>query len=161
MSPRLPPKISLKHVWVKEMGLEVARQPDGEVVPNEANQIQTQIMIERRSQLFAVISHAQGASQTRFSHDSKNFNVEDETNHDRTGKPTVCRDTSHEQRHEQSMLNEVVIDFRILPDRNSVFSMLTSETIGRLFVETSLKIVEMKHCYIVLDQYIHPHRLLI
>ena len=58
-------------------------------------------------------SHAQGASQTRSSHESKNFNVGDETNHDRTGPPVVCRDASHAQGHEQSMLNEVDIDFRI------------------------------------------------
>ena len=47
--------------------------------------------------------------KTRSSHESKNFNVEDATNHDRTGKPVVCRDANHEQ----SMLNEVDIDFRI------------------------------------------------
>ena len=54
-------------------------------------------------------SHAQGASQTRFSHDSTNFNVEDETNHDRTEKLVVCCDANHEQ----SMLNKVDVDFRI------------------------------------------------
>ena len=31
MSPRLPPKISLKHEWKRELGSEVARQPEGEV----------------------------------------------------------------------------------------------------------------------------------
>ena len=31
-SPRPPPKISLKHDWMKELGSEVARQQDGEVV---------------------------------------------------------------------------------------------------------------------------------
>ena len=31
-SRRPPPKISLKHDWMKELGSEVARQPDGEVV---------------------------------------------------------------------------------------------------------------------------------
>ena len=31
-SPPPPPKISLKHEWMKELGSEVARQPDGEVV---------------------------------------------------------------------------------------------------------------------------------
>ena len=31
-SPLLPPKISLKHQWMKDLGSEVARQPDGEVV---------------------------------------------------------------------------------------------------------------------------------
>ena len=31
-SPRPPPKISLKHDWMKELASEVARQPEGEVV---------------------------------------------------------------------------------------------------------------------------------
>ena len=30
--PRPPPKISLKHDWMKKLGSEVAQQPDGEVV---------------------------------------------------------------------------------------------------------------------------------
>ena len=32
MSPRPPPKISLKHEWKRELGSEVARQPEGQVV---------------------------------------------------------------------------------------------------------------------------------
>ena len=39
---------------------------------------------------------------------STNFNLEEETNHDRTERPVVCRDANHER----SMLNEVDIDFR-------------------------------------------------
>ena len=71
-------------------------------------------MIEQgKSVVCRDISHEQGASQTRFSHDSTNFNVEDETKHDRTEKRVVCRDANHAQDHEQSMLNEVDIDFRI------------------------------------------------
>ena len=31
-SPRPPPKISLKQDWMKELGSEVARQPEGQVV---------------------------------------------------------------------------------------------------------------------------------
>ena len=31
-SPRPPPKISLKHDWMKELVSEVAGRPDGEVV---------------------------------------------------------------------------------------------------------------------------------
>ena len=50
-----------------------------------------------------------GAPQSRFSRDSTNFNLEEETNHDRTGRPVVCRDTNHDR----SMVNEVDIDFRI------------------------------------------------
>ena len=46
-------------------------------------------MIERGNLLFALKRGAH-AFQSRFSHDSTNFNVEDETNHDRMGKPVVC-----------------------------------------------------------------------
>ena len=31
MSPRPPPKVSLRHEWKRELGSEVARQPEGEV----------------------------------------------------------------------------------------------------------------------------------
>ena len=135
---------------MKELGSEVARQPEGEVVqqfksyqPSQPNPNPDHDRTEEpvvcsqrgaretsRSQEIEIrsfreeaakhdrtgkpvvcrdTSHAQGASQTRFSHDSTNFNVEDEANHDRTVKPVVCRDANHEQ----SMLNEVDIDFRI------------------------------------------------
>ena len=30
MSPRLPPKISLRHEWTRELGSKVVRQPEGE-----------------------------------------------------------------------------------------------------------------------------------
>ena len=49
-------------------------------------------------------------SQTRSSHESTSFNVGDETIHDRTGQPVVNREESG---HEQTMLNEVNIIFRI------------------------------------------------
>ena len=133
---------------MKELGSEVARQPDGEVVqqsrssqsshpnPDHDRKVNTVVCPQRgareasrcqeietrsfheealkhdRTETPVVCrdaSHAQGASQTRFSHDSTNLNVEDESKHDRTGKPVVCRDANHEQ----SMLNEVNIDCRI------------------------------------------------
>ena len=61
-SRRLSPKISLKHDWMKELGSEVARQPEGvarqpegEVVTqsksSQLNQLQTQIMIDRGNPL--------------------------------------------------------------------------------------------------------------
>ena len=79
MSPRPPPKISLKHDWMKELGSEVARQPEGEV--------------------------ARQAKSSQLTQPNPNY--------DRTGRPGVCRDASHAQGHERSMLNEVDIDFRI------------------------------------------------
>ena len=56
-SPRPLPKISRKHDWMKELGSEVARQPEGEVArqakSSQPDQTQIQIMIERGDPLFA------------------------------------------------------------------------------------------------------------
>ena len=114
-SPRLPPKISLKHEWNRELGSEHAQRPEGHVVQQSKSSQSSQPNPNpdhdrtEKPVVCRDISHAQGATQTRSSHDSTNFNVEGETNHDRTGKLVVRRDANHEQ----SMLNEVDIDFRI------------------------------------------------
>ena len=42
MSPRLPPKISLKHEWKRELGSEVARQPEGEVARQPEGEVARQ-----------------------------------------------------------------------------------------------------------------------
>ena len=68
-------------------------------------------------------------SQTR---SSIRFNVGDETNHDRTGTPVVCRDTSHAQGHEQSMLKEVNMDFRIPGLPHSVVKQAESSRVREL-----------------------------
>ena len=100
-SPRMPPKISLKHDWMKELGSEVARQPDGEVVqqskssqssqpsPNP-DHVRTGTPVVCRD-----ISHAQGASRSQ--EIETGFFHEESGKHDRTVKPVVCRDTSHAQ----------------------------------------------------------------
>ena len=49
-------------------------------------------------------------SQTRSFHENMSFNVGDETIRDRTGQPVLNCDESS---HEQTMLNEVNMDFRI------------------------------------------------
>ena len=64
-------------------------------------------------------------SQTLSSPESTSFNVGDETIRDRTRKPVVCRDASHEQ----SMFNEVDIDFRILGLPHSVVKQAESPRI--------------------------------
>ena len=95
-SHRLPPKISLKDL-MKVLVSEVVRQPERERscsaiqrVPNQANQIQTQIMIERESQLFALIEERTVLMKT------KHVFCEEAVKHDRTGKP-VCRDANDER----------------------------------------------------------------
>ena len=60
MSPRPPPKISLRHEWTKELGSKVGQQPEGETVrqpegenvrqtkfSNQPNQLQIQFVIEQ------------------------------------------------------------------------------------------------------------------
>ena len=42
-SPRPPPKISLKHVWMKELGSEVAQRPDGQVVQQFKSSVLNQL----------------------------------------------------------------------------------------------------------------------
>ena len=63
-------------------------------------------------------SHAQGASQTRFSHDSTNFNLEGKTNHDRTVKLVVCRDTSHAQGASQTRSSHDSTNFNVEDETN-------------------------------------------
>ena len=60
-SPRPPPKISLKHDWRENwvqitLNDQIEKLFNNPKVPNQANQIQTQIVIERRNPLFAVTS---------------------------------------------------------------------------------------------------------
>ena len=42
MSPRPPPKISLRHDWTKELGSKVDRQPEGEVTRQPEGEVARQ-----------------------------------------------------------------------------------------------------------------------
>ena len=70
-SPRPPPKISLKHDWMKELGSEDARQPqkkklcNNSKVPNQTNQLQTQIMIERGNPLLEPTQRSRQVEEKR------------------------------------------------------------------------------------------------
>ena len=155
-SPRPPPKISLKHDWMKELGSEVVQRPEGEVVQQSKSSQSTQPDADHDRTGKPVVCHQRGALRSqeietrsfreeaakhdrtekpvvccvanherstavcseqtthpRFSRESQNLILEEETNHDRTVRPVVCRDACHAQGHEQSMLYEVDIDFRI------------------------------------------------
>ena len=68
-------------------------------------------------------------SQTRSSHESTSSNVGDETIHDRTLQPVVNR---HESGHEQTMLNEVNMDFRIPGLPHSVVKHAQSTSVREL-----------------------------
>ena len=115
-SPRPPPKISLKHDWMKDLGSEVARQPEGEVARQAKSFQPTQPNPNpnhKRTARPVVCSKGASRSQkldTRFSRESKNvIYEEEEANHDRTERPVVCSQSVGSS----STFNEVHIDFRI------------------------------------------------
>ena len=117
-SPRHPPKISLKHDWMKELGSEVARQAEGEVArqaegsqPTQPNPNPNHDRTERPVVCENTSRSSNQEIDTRFSRDCKNANLEEEeeANHDRTGRPVVCGQPISSS----STFNEVDIDFRI------------------------------------------------
>ena len=67
--------------------------------------------------------------QTRSCHESISFNVGDETIRDRTGQPVVNHDESS---HEQTMLNEANMDFRIPGLPHSVVKHAESSRVREL-----------------------------
>ena len=67
--------------------------------------------------------------QTRSCHESISFKVGDETIRDRTGQPVVNHDESN---HEQTMLNEVNMDFRIPGLPHSVVKHAESSRVREL-----------------------------
>ena len=117
-SPRPPPKISLKHEWKRELCSEHAQRPEvgqlsGSFQSNQPNPNQDH---DRTGKPVVCrdTSHAQGARKTSRSQEIETRSFHEEAvNHDRTGKPVVCRVASHAQSHEQSMRNEVDVDFII------------------------------------------------
>ena len=184
MSPRLPPKISLKHDWKRALGSEDAQRPEEQVVQHfkssQSNQpipnpdhdrtgqpvvgtdrsVQPVVgtnprielsgrkrsrsqEIETRSFHEEAVNHDRtgrpvvsrhtnnvpDGSQTRSSHESTSFNVGDETIHDRTVQPVANRDESG---HEQTMLNEVNMDFRIPGLPHSVVKHAESSRVREL-----------------------------
>ena len=88
-SPRPPPKISLKHDWLEELGSEVARQPEGEVArqskssqPSQPNQNPDHDRTVR-----PVVCPQRGAPRSQ--EIETGSSREEAVKHDRTGRPVV------------------------------------------------------------------------
>ena len=80
---------------------------------DDSKSLNVEIAHDRTGQPVVKTGHTNNVpagSQTRCCHDSTSFNVGVETIRDRTEQPVVNRDESV---HEQTMLNEVNMDFRI------------------------------------------------
>ena len=174
MSPRPPPKISLKHDWKRELGSGHAQRPEGQVVqpsrsfqsnqpipnPSRDRSGQPVVRTDRSGQPGAdtrtvqdgrktsrsleidvnsfheetVSSGRSGQpvvktskTHTRSSDDSKSLNVE--LAQDRSWQPVVNHDDSS---HEQTMLNEVNMDFRIPRLPHSVVKHAQSTRVRKL-----------------------------
>ena len=162
MSPRLPPKISLRHEWTKELGSKVVQQST-QLTPNpirDRSGRPDEMQDERktsRSQEISVNSFNEELSssvrtrrpveteviQTRSSEESKSLNVEH--THDRTGrlgKDTVAIQGDPQVYHEAETLNiddetlreriEADMDFRIPRMPHSVVKHAKSNSVRQL-----------------------------
>ena len=103
-SPTPPPKISLKHDWMKELGSEVAQRPQaGQVVQqfksSQSNQPNPNPDHDRtgRPVVCRYANHerptvvcSEQTSHPRCSREGQNLILEEDVNHDRTEKPVVC-----------------------------------------------------------------------
>ena len=108
MSPRPPPKISLRHDWTKELGSKVVRQPEGEVARQAKFFQPTQPIpspnCDRSGQ--PDITQDVISVQACSSEDNKSLNVEQ--THDRSGQPdkhNVAVQDDPEVYHEIKTLN--------------------------------------------------------
>ena len=133
MSPRPPPKISLKHEWKRELGSEHAQRSEvGQLSRSfQSNQPILSPSRERtgRPVVETNTENVQDSSQTRSCHESETFNVGDTTLRERTGRPVVDHDNLS---HEQTMLNEVNMDFRIPGLPHSVVKHAQSTSVREL-----------------------------
>ena len=95
-SPRPPPKISLKHDWMEELGSEVVQQPEGEVAQqsksSQSSQPNRNPDHDRTGK--PVVCSQRGASRSQ--EIETRFFREEAVKHDGTVKPVVCRDENHE-----------------------------------------------------------------
>ena len=139
-SPRPPPKISLKHEWKRELGSEVALRPDGQVVQqsksSQSNQPTPNPDHDDRTGQPVVATDPRIASCGRKTSRSQEIETrsfhEEAVEQDRTVQPVVDCDASHESGKEQTMLNEVNIDFRILGLQHSVVKQAESSRVREL-----------------------------
>ena len=95
-SPRPLPKISLTHDWIKELGSEVAQQPEGEVAQQSKNSQSSQPNPKPDHDRTGrpVVCPQRGALRSQ-EIETRSFR-EEAVKHDGTVKPVVCRDENHE-----------------------------------------------------------------
>ena len=110
-SPRPPPKISLKHDWINQLGSEVSQQPEGEV-DRQAKSLQSTQPNPNpnhdRTERPVVCSEGASRSQeieTRFSRESKNVIFRRRCKSRRTVRPVVCSQRASQTRFSRDSKN--------------------------------------------------------
>ena len=119
-SPRPPPKISLKHDWMKHLGSEVAQRPEAQVQQSNSSQSnQPNPNPDHDDDVCHDASHAQGARKTSRSQEIETRSFHEEAvKHDRTGTPVVCRDASHAQGARQTRSSDESTNFNYGDETN-------------------------------------------
>ena len=118
-SPRPPPKISLKQNWMKELGSEVPRQPEGEVARQPEGEVARQAKSSQPNPnpnhdrmgdpLFArrerpVLRKSIHVSLVK----ARNSILEEDANHDRTRRPGVCSQNASQTRFSRDYKNVIL-----------------------------------------------------
>ena len=114
MSPRPPPKISLKHEWTKEFGSKVARQPEGEVARQPEGEVAKQAKLFQpteptpspiRDRSGRLDDMQDGRNTSRPQEINVNSFNKGLSSSDRTGRPVVSEDKMSlnvEQTHDRT-----------------------------------------------------------
>ena len=95
-SLRPDPKISLKHDWMKELGSEVVRQPEGEVAQQSKSSQSSQPNPNPDHDRTVKPLFALKEEHPVLRRSKHVLFREEAVKHDRTGKPVICRDENHE-----------------------------------------------------------------
>ena len=121
MSPRPPPKISLKHEWKRELGSKVARQPEGEVA-RQAKIFQATQPNPIRDRAWRPADMQDGRNTSRSQEIDVHF-YEELSFPDRTGRPLVSQDKMSlnvEQTHDRTGRLVAVRHTAAAPDDSQV-----------------------------------------
>ena len=130
MSPRPPPKISLRHDWTKELDSKIDRQPEGKVARQPEGEVARQAKFFQRTQLIPNPirdrsrrpDHMQdGRNTSRSQEISVNSSNEELSSSERTGRPVETE----------------VIQTRSSEDSKSLNVEQTHDRSGRLVANTS------------------------
>ena len=114
MSPRLPPKISLRHEWTKELGSKIVQQPEGETVRQPEREVVRQTKFFQATQLIPnpirdrsgrLDEMQDGRNTSRSQEISVNFFNEEPSSSDRTGRPVETEEIQARSSEDSKSLN--------------------------------------------------------